>query len=120
MTEFNYEHWKCVEITLPYFKQGDDIDHYIHQTESLEEALELHAEAMDAAAKQLRRIKEIIGGREVSISGMTHMIFLSPSRMSWTAWWKQNWRTCTRTSTMMTKLNQITQIRPIGRVRAFD
>lgn len=54
---------RSVVIHLPYFKQGDDLRMCLDDTENLADALEAHAEQMDAAAKQLRAIKEIVAGQ---------------------------------------------------------
>lgn len=74
MTNEADKNWKCAEISLPYFKQGDDLASYIEDCSSMPEAFEQHAMAMDAAAETLRGIKKSIGENEVFIDAMTHMI----------------------------------------------
>lgn len=74
MNDFDCEHWMDAEINLPYFKQGDDINHYIDECNTIEEALERHAQTMDSAASQLRAIRSLTTGKHVCISGCTHMI----------------------------------------------
>lgn len=64
------------EFTLPYFKQGDDLSFHLEQSADVGEALERHAESMDAAAKKLRELKEALAGRNVEIDPDTHMIFI--------------------------------------------
>ena len=66
----------CAEIWLPYFKQGDDFARYLEESASIEDALESHAEAMDAAAQILRNIKAVVAGREVRFGAMTHGIWI--------------------------------------------
>jgi len=66
---------KLAEIGLPYWKQGDDMRHYLEQCDgNVSEALELHAEAMEASATLLREVKEVIGGESVSLYADGHSI----------------------------------------------
>jgi threonine aldolase len=64
------------EFTLPYFKQGDDLSFHLEQSANVGEALERHAESMDAAAKKLRELSEALAGRDVEIDPDTHTIFI--------------------------------------------
>ena len=65
---------RSVVIHLPYFKQGNDLRMCLDDTENLADALEAHAEQMDAAAKQLRAIKKIVAGQPVEVNAGTHHI----------------------------------------------
>jgi|LSQX01.2.fsa_nt_gb hypothetical protein len=71
------EEEKTAEITLPYYKQGDDLRHYLDSCNSIEDALENHAEDMDDAAQQLRKIKALVSGHDVEIEAGTHLIWIS-------------------------------------------
>jgi hypothetical protein len=68
---------RTVTLSLPYYKQGDDLYHYLKKTESKEDALELHAQFMDVAAKQLRAVKEVVAGKNVEFEADTHMIIIT-------------------------------------------
>lgn len=66
---------KEAEIGLPYWKQGDDLNLYLDECDgNVCEALELHAQSMDAAAIALRQIKDIVQGEDVSVWACTHSI----------------------------------------------
>ena len=67
-------------IYLPYFKQGDDFANCSSNAESVEEALENHAEMLEAAAAQLRKIKSIVAGHGVTIDGDTHSIWIDADK----------------------------------------
>lgn len=62
------------EFGLPYWKQGDDLHLYLEDCDSIGEALELHAQAMDAAAAKLRELKATIEGHDVVIYADCHHI----------------------------------------------
>ena len=64
------------EFTLPYFKQGDDLSFHLEKSANAGEALERHAESMEAAAKKLRDLREALAGRDVEIDPDTHKIFI--------------------------------------------
>lgn len=68
---------KYAEIHLPYFKQGDDLNHHLSQCSTVEEALEAHAQQLEYAAAILRKVKEIVAGQGVKIDADTHMIQVS-------------------------------------------
>lgn len=67
------------EISLPYFKQGDDLRQELESNSTILNALESHAQSMDCAARMLREIKEMIADfvSEVEIQADTHMIEVS-------------------------------------------
>ena len=65
---------KQADIHLPYFKQGDDLAHHIAQSDSIEEALEAHAQQLEFAAVVLRKVKDMITGQGVKVQADTHMI----------------------------------------------
>ena len=76
---------KHATINLPYFRQGDDLDYFLCQVLTIEEAIEAHALTLDAAAKQLRDIKAAITNvpnveieadcHHISIYGPNHLIY---------------------------------------------
>lgn len=66
---------KCVEIGLPYWKQGDDLRLYLEDCNNdVDAALELHAKSMSQASEILSKIREIVSGHEVSVYACTHSI----------------------------------------------
>ncbi len=68
---------KCVEIHLPYFKQGDDLRGCLEDTASVADALEQHALLMDDAARQLRAVKDLVNGQPVTVQADTHSITMA-------------------------------------------
>lgn len=70
---------KWAELHLPYFKQGDDLAHWLKKTRNPVKALEAHAEQLDEAAALLRRVKDAIAGEQVKIDADAHMIGISGS-----------------------------------------
>lgn len=68
---------KTVIIVLPYYKQGSDLGHFLDQCSSNKEALESHASTLEAAARQLRDIGELIADTEVEFCADTHHISVS-------------------------------------------
>ena len=68
---------KVVEIHLPYFKQGDDLRRCLKDTTGVADALEQHALLMDAAARQLRAVKDLVNGQPVTVQAGTHHIGMS-------------------------------------------
>jgi hypothetical protein len=64
------------EFFLPYFKVGDDLSFHLDECANVGEALERHAERMDAAARKLRELREALAGRDVEIDPDTHKIFI--------------------------------------------
>jgi hypothetical protein len=64
------------EFTLPYHKQGDDLNFHLDQCANVGDALERHASDMDAAARKLRELREALAGRDVDIDPDTHTIFI--------------------------------------------
>lgn len=65
---------KIAEIHLPYFKQGDDLARHLADCDSVEEALEMHAQCMEVAAGMLMEIAERIEGHDVTMRADTHWI----------------------------------------------
>ena len=68
---------KFVEIHLPYFKQGDDLSGCLKDAASVADALEQHALLMDAAARQLRAVKDLVTGQPVEVQADTHSITMA-------------------------------------------
>lgn len=68
---------KYADIHLPYFKQGDDLSHHLRQCETVEAALESHAQQLECAAAILRKVRDLIAGQGVKIEADTHMIMAS-------------------------------------------
>lgn len=68
---------KQAEIHLPYFKQGDDLNHHLTHCSSVEEALEAHAQQLEFAATILRSVKSMVTGQGVELDADTHMIMVS-------------------------------------------
>ncbi|KYF68697.1 hypothetical protein [Sorangium cellulosum] len=68
---------KWAELHLPYFKQGDDLAHWLRKTRQPVAALEAHAEQLDWSAARLRQVKEAIVGQKVQIDADTHVICIS-------------------------------------------
>jgi hypothetical protein len=64
------------EIRLPYFKQGDDLSHYIDAADSLSDALKAHSEMLQSSASTLRDLATTVQGKDVSIDACTHFISL--------------------------------------------
>lgn len=73
---------KSVEIRLPYFKQGDDLDSCIFKNSNgkidVKKTLEAHINLLDCAANILKQINNKIPlDNEMEISGNTHFIELT-------------------------------------------
>ncbi len=64
-------------IHLPYYKQGDDLGHFLSNSETVNEALRSHADMLVGAAEMLRQIAEVIGTEDVDIDADTHMIYIA-------------------------------------------
>lgn len=61
------------QISVPYFKQGDDFDHSLRNSSSTKEALESWAADLEYAAKNIRRVAELISDLpNVNGQGGTH------------------------------------------------
>ena len=69
------------EIHLPYYKQGDDLGHFLENAGGIPEALEQHALMLEDAASILRKVKEILVpfAGAVEFQADTHMIWVSGS-----------------------------------------
>jgi hypothetical protein len=68
-----------VEIHLPLFKQGDDLDHYLEKGASPVEALALYAGQLSRAVTQLLDVQERIAklpSGHVALHGCTHFACL--------------------------------------------
>jgi predicted RNase H-like HicB family nuclease len=65
---------KIAMIHLPYYKQGDDLSACLEQTNSVEEALMLHASTLEEASKQLKQISKLVKGKRIHIEADTHHI----------------------------------------------
>jgi len=68
------------EISLPYWKQGDDMGECLAQCKgNAVDALRMHADLLESACHQLREIAEIVSRSEdeVHIDGGAHFISFS-------------------------------------------
>lgn len=66
---------KDAEISLPYWKQGDDMKLYLEDCDNnVVEALELHASNMELGGKMLRQIRDVVAGHDIEIYACTHSI----------------------------------------------
>lgn len=68
---------KSAELRLPYYKQGDDLAHWLEKLEDPVASLRAHAEQMDAAASVLRQASNAIAGHQVEVHADTHVIQIS-------------------------------------------
>ena len=64
------------EFYLPYWKQGDDFNHYLENHKNVVDALEAHARDMDFAAAKLRELRAEVAGHDVHMLGCVHHIEL--------------------------------------------
>lgn len=69
---------KTAEISLPYFKQGDDLSQHLRRGVTPLQALEAHAQQLDEAAGILRRIEEILRtANAIEIQADCHTIMIT-------------------------------------------
>lgn len=71
------ESMKSYNIHLPYFKQGDDLAHYLDEYKNNIEALRAHSLALAYGARQLNEIADILSefpSADVVFSTGAHMI----------------------------------------------
>jgi hypothetical protein len=66
-----------VDIQLNYFKQGDDLGHWLGEFKKPEKALRMHAEQMESVVEHLNNLADMIEGKKVDIYGDTHYIGLT-------------------------------------------
>lgn len=59
-------------LWLPYFKQGDDLSHFLSQEEDQAKALENHAQMMEETAKLLRKVA--VYAKDIEINADCHFI----------------------------------------------
>jgi len=66
------------EVHLGYYKQGDDLGHFLEKKKDPVKALKAHAECMRSVAKHLEEIASVIGKRskEIDLNGDTHCIWM--------------------------------------------
>ena len=79
ISDYKKEHArKSAELHLPYFKQGDDLGHYLEKNKTNLEALVAHAEMLEYAASILRNVAEEIRevDKKIEINADTHMIYI--------------------------------------------
>lgn len=69
---------KYLEIHLPYFKQGDDLNCCLDSEKTKREAFFAHAEMLNYAASQLKKIGELID-ETVEVDADTHHIGINCS-----------------------------------------
>jgi hypothetical protein len=69
---------KTCEIHLPYFKQGDDLGHFLRTVGDVQQALEQDALMLEDSAVILRKVKDVLAKfpGKVEIKADTHMIFV--------------------------------------------
>jgi hypothetical protein len=67
---------RSAEIHLPYFKQGDDLGHFLENSDNIGVALMAHAEMLKEASNILVSVKYIVDGHNVKVDADTHMIFI--------------------------------------------
>lgn len=63
---------KSYELSLPVFKQGDDLGEQIRKNETLKEAFEAQAALYDEASKRCLRMAEV--AEELEVDADCHMI----------------------------------------------
>ena len=68
---------KRVQISLGYFKQGDDLNSCLEKAGDPHEALKVHAEQLRSVAEHLDKLAEMVEGHEISIEADTHMIMMT-------------------------------------------
>jgi len=69
---------KIYELHLPYFKQGDDLGHFVEKCDSHSEALMSHSEMLNYTADILKRLADFAAAGKISIiQADTHYISLS-------------------------------------------
>ncbi len=66
---------KYCRFCLPYYKQGDDLRNNLDNSNSIEEALELHAQQLEYAISLLRQLKAY--ANSIDIMADTHCISIS-------------------------------------------
>ena len=70
------------EFYLPYWKQGDDFDHYLEDRGNVGDALEAHARDMDYAAAKLRELRALCGSPAAMVELLTeHFYYQLPMRL---------------------------------------
>jgi uncharacterized protein YciI len=70
---------KHAEIHLPYFKQGDDLGHFLTQNKNdPSAAMKDHASMLKYAAKQLEQVAEYLDEHNIklNVQADTHCIFI--------------------------------------------
>ena len=67
-------HRKTYEFQLPYFKQGDDLGHFLREGLSPTEALLANAENLRGAAAMCEELAKRLQGITVKIDADTHTI----------------------------------------------
>jgi hypothetical protein len=68
---------KTVQVSLGYFKQGDDLHSCLEKAGDPQEALKAHAEQLRSVAEHLDKLAEMVAGHEISINADTHMIMMT-------------------------------------------
>lgn len=68
---------KTYTLYLPYFKQGDDLAHYLENTKTVSEAFAAHADCMQDASRILERLAKVAKSIDMSIEGCTHSISIT-------------------------------------------
>jgi len=68
---------KTVQVYLPYFKQGYDLNQALKSTKTNIEALEKHIWNMEESANILTKIRNIIAFNNIEIEVDNHCIFIS-------------------------------------------
>lgn len=69
---------KTYTLQLPYFKQGDDLNNYLEETDNnIAEAFELHSAQLESAADTLSMLAHIASENEMEIDADTHFISIT-------------------------------------------
>lgn len=65
---------KYITISLPYFKQGDDLCFHLDECDNPYQAFLAHAEQMEEVGLILREVATLIEGKDVEVDAGTHHI----------------------------------------------
>src|SRR5256885_2152034 len=79
------DNWTAYELSLPYFKQGDDLRHCLENAPKRDypperDAFTAHAEMLEATASDLRIFANICYSSPMFVDADTHSILVSGNR----------------------------------------
>jgi len=67
-------------IRLPYLFQGDDLNYYLEESNSIDDALQAYAEMLEEASEMMWVIRQTVSGHRVKFhAGMHHIGIAGPS-----------------------------------------